>query len=80
MEAPGLVDSPPISIIEAPCSIISTERLMPSWTSECRDPLKKESGVVFTTPINAGMRLAPRNPRPPKSTLTSAGNDVGFMM
>ena len=68
-----------MSIIEAPCSIISMERVIASWAPEYRDPLKNESGVVFTTPINAGT-WAFRGTLTPKSTLTGAGNDVGFMM
>ena len=52
--APGRVDSPPISMISTPSSIISK----PRWTAcskvKCFPPSAKESGVTLTMPITRG--------------------------
>ena len=49
--APGLVDSPPTSIMSTPSAIISFARVIADAKSKCLPPSAKESGVTFKIPI-----------------------------
>ena len=55
--APGRVDSPPTSIMSAPCATSSRAWLMAASTSNHLPPSEKESSVTLTMPITS-VRLA----------------------
>src|ERR1700722_897434 len=59
--APGRVDSPPMSSISAPAAAISIAASAADSGSVKRPPSLKLSGVIFTTPITSGRRLASRS-------------------
>ena len=52
--APGLVDSPPISMTEAPSFTILTHAENASSSDKYFPPSENESGVIFKTPIILG--------------------------
>ena len=49
--APGLVDSPPISMMSTPSAIISKPRATAASNSLCLPPSANESGVTFKMPM-----------------------------
>ena len=49
--APGLVDSPPISMMSTSSAIISNPRATAASKSLCLPPSANESGVTFKMPI-----------------------------
>ena len=49
--APGLVDSPPISMMSTPSAIISRPRATPASKELWRPPSANESGVRFKIPM-----------------------------
>ena len=49
--APGLVDSPPMSMMSTPSAIISKPRATAASNSLCLPPSAKESGVTFKMPM-----------------------------
>ena len=51
---PGRVDSPPISMISTPSSIILSARFKAALESKYIPPSENESGVIFKIPITSG--------------------------
>ncbi|CAL1241227.1 protein of unknown function [Candidatus Methylocalor cossyra] len=58
--APGLVDSPPISIISTPSAIISSARRSALSGSKYSPPSEKLSGVTLSIPIMIGCSFSRR--------------------
>ena len=56
--APGRVDSPPTSRIDAPSAARARPSASAASALDARDGAKNESGVTFTTPITAGASVA----------------------
>src|ERR1017187_3011998 len=69
--APGRVDSPPTSMISAPCSTSCSAWATAASASRNRPPSKKESGVTLTIPMTSAGRGKVNSNWPARSIMKS---------